>query len=156
MNIYRYKTDPDNYAIELVEDYTDGEWVISSQFNQGQLLASSWHPVEFRADTPRGKVGDFPKPHLNIPVFSEKAWNILSPLIMNDTEALPLIGPDGNYFAINVFRIVECLDLSRAEVTKRLDGRVAKVVTYCFKPGSLNGFDMFLLPETIGLEVLLL
>ena len=154
MKIYRYKADPDNYAIELVEDYSDGEWVISSQFNQGRLLASSWHPVEFRADMPRGKVGDFPKPHLSIPVFSEEAWNTLGPLIKNDTEALPLIGPDGNYFAINVFRIVECLDLSRAEVTKRLGGRVAKVVTYCFKPGCLDGLNMFLLPETIGLEVL--
>jgi len=107
MKIYRYKADPDNYAIELVEDYSDGEWVISSQFNQGRLLASSWHPVEFRADTPKGKVGDFPKPHLSIPVFSEKAWDTLGPLIENDAEALPLIGPNGSYFAINVFRIVD-------------------------------------------------
>jgi hypothetical protein len=154
MNIYRYKTDPDNYAIELVEDYSDGEWVISSQFNQGQLLASSWHPVEFRAVTPKGKVGDFPKPHLSIPVFSEKAWNTLGPLIENDAEALPLIGPNGSYFAINVFRIVECLDLSCAEVTHYPDGSIQKVVTYCFKTGCLDGLHMFLLAETSGLEVL--
>lgn len=154
MKIYRYKADPDNYAVELVEDYSDGDWVISSQFNQGRSLASSWEPVEFRPDTPKGKLGDFPKPHLSIPVFSEKAWEILRPLIVNDTEALPLIGPSGNYFAINVFRIVDCLDLSCAEVTRRLDGRVAKVVAYCFKPGCLDGLHMFLLPETSGLEVL--
>lgn len=44
MKIYRYKADPDNYAVELVEDYSDGDWVISSQFNQGRSLASSWEP----------------------------------------------------------------------------------------------------------------
>lgn len=37
---------------------------------------------------------------------------------------------------------------------RRLDGRVAKVVAYCFKPGCLDGLHMFLLPETSGLEVL--
>lgn len=155
MKLFRYKPDVNRYAcIEMAGDFISGVLPIVDKFNAGTSLVDEWKPVEIAFDMSMGDISDFPGLQESIPVFSRRAWEILGPLVNNDVEALPLVCPQGEYFAINVLSIVDCLDQARSSLTRRPDGRVQKVLSYAFKLNCLHGKHMIKLSETKNLETL--
>lgn len=160
MKLFRYKPDVNRYACaEIVENHLIGELPsgvvpIVDRFNEGNILASLWTPVEIIVDGSIGPLSDFLGLPEDIPVFSRKAWEILSSLIANDVEALPLASSEGEYVAINCLKIMDCLDQTRSSLTRRPDGRVQKVISYAFKSDCFQGKHIIKLPESKNLETL--
>jgi hypothetical protein len=176
MKYYRYRPDTDHFAgIGIVvgkeeppadkemteEEWTEKashmpfraahhKWTVDVHFTD-KPLAKQWEtPIttNFKEDPPTQ--GDFPS--LNefwtVPVMSEKAWNVLQPLIGNCCEALPVIHPTGSpYFIVHVMKTIDCLDVTKSEFwCNPSSGRMGDISCYAFKPGLLRGKHIFKLP----------
>jgi hypothetical protein len=162
VNLYRYVADSDKY--DSLDD--EGDWIW-----EAKPLAKSWKPARVAYYTNKGKCGDFISLTGPVPVFGERAWEVLRPLIGESVEALPLIcdrkivaprygdikkvpaGPFGPFCAIHVLKVVDCLDRKKSGISEDED-TVYFVPKYVFRPHRWKGEAIFKLPETQGLEVL--
>ena len=119
-------------------------------------LASLWSPVvffEFNEDP--SERGDFPSLHdcPALPVFSQRAWDVLRRVIDCRWEALPIIHPSGRpFYIIHVMETIDCLDVEHSEGVKRYDdGDVMDVERYSFRTEMLAGKHIFKLSlQTMG------
>ena len=153
MKLYHFTPDVEHYGyIEFVEKYThEAGFPISGQFHLGQSIVSSWQPVAVKSNTLRGELGDFPRALVGPPVFSERAWDVLGPLLGEAVEALPIITPSGPYLAINVLKVISCLDYSCSDLTwypkEMMRGGLHRIIKYCFNPAPISGHPIFKIPE---------
>ncbi|HEX2572361.1 MAG TPA: DUF1629 domain-containing protein [Polyangia bacterium] len=76
--------------------------------------------------------------------FSDRAVEVLTPLIGDVIELLPLAcdGP-GRFQVVNMLDVVDCLDEDRSTLDRYSDGDIASVKKYVFKPDSTNGHHLF-------------
>ena len=82
-----------------------------------------------------------------MPVFSQRAWDVLSAWIECRWEALPIVHPSGKpFYLIHVMEIIDCVDHARSELGFYHDGSVARVNRYCLKPKLLAGKHVFRTP----------
>ncbi|MBV9848803.1 MAG: hypothetical protein JO250_03860 [Armatimonadetes bacterium] len=149
MRYYHYWPDVEHFGyLRFVEKFTHEEgFPISGQFHQGVSLLNTWQPVSLKADTRHGKLGDFPKAQVGPPVVSQRAWSVLRPLLGEDVEALPVVVPQGEYLALNILSIIDCLDYECSEVTWFPHGSLHDITKYCLKPGLAERHSMFKIPE---------
>jgi hypothetical protein len=96
------------------------------------------------------RTGDFPWLRQHVPVLSEAAWRRLAPLIGASVEALPLASPDGPYYAINVLRVLDCLDRERSDIDHFPSGGISWVDRYALRPDCVGEHPIFKLS---GLEL---
>ena len=152
MAIYRYVADADQFdCISVAREHRR----LFDRFCDGQLLTDWWAPIPVDVDASRDGPGDFPSLYCHAPVFSERAWDALTPFVAHTAEALPLIYPgDRKYFVINVLDMVDGLDHSTSVIDRYSDGRISHVEHYSFQREHLEGKHFFKIPETAGLEVL--
>ena len=98
---------------------------------------------------PRVK-GDFPPfyDYGRLPVFSQRAWDVLSTSIACRWEALPIIHPSKKpFYLIHVMEVIDCVDLARSEIDEYYnDGRVAGIERYRLRPELLVGKHIFRTP----------
>ena len=157
MNYYEYDTDTNNFnSVHLILD--EGRKILNA-FHKAKPMAKKWTPITVHAfDDNPGPDGDFPS--LNdyslIPIFSERAWAILKPLIGTSVEALPIIYPSGKpFYMINIIGAVDCLDESRSEVTRNdFSNRISRIWRYAFISKPMNGKHILQLPTESGSDVL--
>jgi hypothetical protein len=154
---YLYKPDANNFA--AVGTSTDDDDRVIDLHWTDDSAANAWaSPTVFEFDEGPQRVGDFPSfsNFSSVPVFSERAWSALSPLIGNCCERLPLVHPSGaQYYFIHVMQTVDCLDLDRSELKRYSDGGVMRVVRYALKQEMLHGKHLFKLPQSAGGDLLL-
>ena len=152
MAIYRYIADSDKYeCISVAREHRR----LLEAFCDGKSLTDTWKPIPVQVDSSVGGPGDFPSLDCHAPVFSERAWLALEPLVGNSAEALPLIYPrDRHYFVINVLDLVNCLDDARSEIVRYSDGGISHVRAYTFAVVRTANKHFFKIPETSGPEVL--
>jgi hypothetical protein len=149
-----FKFTPDINKFECIAPASPADDKAIQRIFEVQPLAKKWKPPSVRRDS-RFKAGDFPSFEGPIPVFSERAWIGLQPLIDSAVEALPIKHPSGDkYFAIHVLDVVDALDRKKSAVKLYADGGVMRVVNYCFKSKPLKGKQIFRIPESVYLEVL--
>ena len=76
--------------------------------------------------------------------FSDRAAEVLAPLIGDVIELLPLAydGP-GRFHVVNLLDIVDCLDEQRSNLARYSDGDIMIVYKYAFKPGTTDGHHLF-------------
>jgi hypothetical protein len=90
-------------------------------------------------------------------IASERAWEILRPLISSAVEALPVIHPSGvQYYALNLLHVIDCLQVDRCITNRRPDAPMAKfsaVYTYAFNEEVVRGQHLFRCPQMKGLEI---
>lgn len=151
MSIYEISFDPDTFqslrfltpdAVLLHPNWT--EWFI------GDPMIAVWKPVAVDFEpSPTKLSGDFPSLGGIPPVFSERAKNILEPLISDSVEFLPLACKDVPLYAVNVTRVLDCLDLSMSQFKRFSDGRIMRVERYVFKRECLEGEHMFKIPQQV-------
>lgn len=157
MKLYRYNTDRDAYQGVGVSS-SDHELVLSLHF-QTSVMSCTWKPLTLRVnkDGPK-RQGDFPSlgNYSKIPIFSQRAWDALCPLIGSRTEALAVKHLSGNpYYIINVLEKVDCLDEERSEVARRsYDGRITWVYKFCLKPDLIAGKNIFKTALKSGSDVI--
>lgn len=81
-------------------------------------MASDWTPPSFDILGKSKKLRDFVGLMISAPVVSDRVRRILEPLCDGDVEFLPLQEIMGKrYFAMNVLRVEDVLDLARCEFT---------------------------------------
>jgi hypothetical protein len=149
LNIYKPKPNVNIYdRLNLVDD-TDPLIVLHflGDFNRLENSPQEWKPplVEILMGEKSGDFPGFVGFHL---VFSEKAFNILYPLIEGSVTPLKLSCTSGkNYIAIRVIDIVDCLDYSRAKLTRFDNGRVMDIKAYALQEQLIGDRNIFRLPE---------
>ena len=89
----------------------------------GRSLKASWKPlpVEPMEQKKKHKRGDYPG--FTIPVLSERALQILQPLIENSSEELELVFDEKKYTAINVTAVLDVVDYEKSIYKTFSDGR---------------------------------
>ena len=157
MKLYRYQPDANRFA-GIGLSLTDDERIVDVHFTD-RPLADQWAaPAAHGFEDNPEKEGDFPSlsNYNMIPVMSQRAWDVLRPLIGCCCEALPIIHPTGKpYFIIHVMDTVDGLDCAKSELTRNASsGRVNRVFRYAFKREMLHGKHLFKLPLESGGELI--
>ena len=148
MRIYRARPDVKNYA-HLVQTSEEDPLILLHFIGYRKLdnIQDSWKPITVELDSV-GKLGDFPALVAYHLTFSERAWNLLYPLMAESVEPLPLRCNSGNYTTIRVVDVVDCLDHSRAVVRRfPSSDRVCGIDYYAFKEGCSGDRNIFTIPE---------
>src|SRR5437899_5486 len=118
MDYFHYSPDRERYERFLVSGLDDYSRLC---FRSAEPLAATWSPVQLAPDYGKRRkkpppTSDFPYVNTFTPLFSERAWQTLRPLVEFDAEALPVRGGDRLFHAIHVLRIASgVLDLDRAQ-----------------------------------------
>src|SRR5207244_3669648 len=123
---------------------------------EDRSLAAAWKPVVFHGfDENPEEEGDFPSliGYSKLPVMSQRAWDVLRPIIGYCCEALPTIHPSGEtYYIVHVMETIDCLDVARSEINRSQigDRRINRVYRYAFLTDMLKGKHIFKLPLVRG------
>jgi hypothetical protein len=156
MHVYQLRADANHFQNLILAD--ESIWDQMQDMFNGTPVGMSWSPlrVEVLRDEDQNRAlppGDFPSLMTRLPVFSQRAVDTLSDLLHANGEFLPLVCSEGTYFAFNVTRVIDALDVQRSEVKRFSDGRIMRVVRYEFVPDILEGLSIFKIPETARMEV---
>lgn len=102
--------------------HEDDSFYISKHFFNGKPLSAGWRSPKVSVFRKSYRLNDFViyKPH--VPVFSQRAKDALEPLISPYVEIRPLIEIKKRpYFLLKILHVVDCLDMSRSELTESPD-----------------------------------
>jgi hypothetical protein len=143
MTTYTIISDVDTYDALVLANPND--WDKLDKFT-GERLADTWTPVAVKTLKVK-KAGDFLYLIHHVPVFSERAWQVLQPLVKDSVEALPLKHPKKIFYAINVLVLVDCLDYSRSQIERFPSGGIMEIERYVFKDGCVEGKHIFKVAE---------
>ena len=120
---------------------------------------SEWQPPSVRFITDEeGRFTEYPEtaePYLRdndftmyegALVFNAHAVSVLSPLMGSAVELLPLRCEEGEFWVLNVLRVLDCLDRERTVFTYFPDGSMKGVIKIFFHAGCLEDRHIFRLP----------
>ena len=148
MNVYILKADPNGFQGLVADNKATWRKVLFSF--DGRTMSGEWTPPKLRiypgdiAD--RKPAGDFPNLISFIPVFSERALNVLVDLLADSGEVLPLLCSEGSYYAFNVTRIIDALDESSSFERFESSGRVFGILHHQFITKRVEGLVIFKMP----------
>jgi hypothetical protein len=148
VGIYQLRSDGDHFNGIHPEGDDDG---FIYRFN-GQAIGSSWIPPRVQTEKAydgrswRDRDGNFTEV-VGVPVFDDRALEVLYPLIADKVEVLPLAHPIKRLFGINVLVVLDCLDYERSKVARARDGGVILIDNYFFIPGMVEGHHIFKIRE---------
>jgi hypothetical protein len=111
-------------------------------------FANTWTPQKLIGDVWPGN--DFPgagAPVNLTPVFSARAVEGLREFLEPNGELLPLITPEGSYFAYNLTRVVDAMDVE-GTVASWVLPTVSCIERFEFRPETLRGLTIFKIPQT--------
>ncbi len=134
MNIHKLQADINKYT-----------WLEASNRNYdlfhnmiGQKVKEKWEKLLLSPIIENGNellpLGDYP--HFEVPIISERAYNILDPHIGNFVELLDvkISGSTDNYFALNVINVLDCLDLEKSKIKWfKNSSKIMRITKYVFK-----------------------
>jgi hypothetical protein len=139
MKIWRLDSDV-NYYENLIP-IKEEDW--DKLLFRGKNLADEWTPVPVRI-LEESKASDSPGLDSSAPVFSEKAVEMLKDLIDSSVEILPVRCRKGNYFAINVVNVIDCVDYSNSIFkTFKNSKKIMLFEKYSFIPERVEGKNIF-------------
>ena len=146
--LYHYQPDPVRFRSVSVEgDFKD---LIYPLHWSNRSAAQEWKPVKVKIEDPEFPEGDFPSLTnlFYVPIFSKRAWNILSPILGSSVECLPLNYPSRDYFLINVMEQLDCLDEKRSDLSRNdASGYVNNIYEYAFREKVIAGKHIFKTPR---------
>jgi hypothetical protein len=140
--VFRYRPDTDAYRALVA--------VSADTYDRLKELGSEplkqWTPPRLRW-IGSGEKGDFPNLAGHVPVVSDRALEVLRPLLGEDVDVLPLDIPGGGYAALHVRDFPDCLDTQASDVRWLEPGLAYDVVKYEFDAECLEGHHLFRLPQ---------
>ncbi len=149
MSVYLLGVDVENYrnltlAGKLAEDYRAWD---RFEFDGRSLPADvELPPIEpMGGDLNEGlPLGDTAHLAAGVAVFSEKAILALGDLLRPHGQVLPLKCKEGKFYAFNVTRVLDGLDLEKSSIERfPSSGRVMQVYRYVFKTDVIGGYPIF-------------
>lgn len=109
----------------------------------GTKRFDTWTPIAVRVIEDRKKT-DIPGFSPGIPVLSPRAIEVLKDLMGDKVEILPLRCRKGEYYAINVIDVLNCIDYEKAEFERfESSGRIMLFNKYVFKSECVKGKHIF-------------
>lgn len=153
MNIYRFGAGLGNWGWVRWVDEDYGE--LQLQFGKNSVKAIWPTPILIRAlnpgDDPNIKLGDCPRhPNGNVLVFSRRALDSLRDLLNPEDEVLPFDSQLGEFYAVNILKKIDCLDVPNSEVWRfPSSDRIGMVDRFAFHEERITA-DVFKIPELIG------
>lgn len=88
--------------------------IISDHFWQNLSAKDVWKDFYVLRDIPLID-GDFTIFNATSPIITEKGKKILSPLLRDQVEFLPLIGKEEQFYIINVLTVINALDIDKTD-----------------------------------------
>lgn len=102
------------------------------QSYDGRQKLIEWTPLEVVKMEDK-LLSNAPGFYSHLPVFDKKVLDVVGDLINDDVEILPLNCEHGNYFAINVVSVLDCINYEKSIYKTFRDGkRIMRFVRYEF------------------------
>ena len=140
MRIWSLDCDVDKYENLMWKEKFDLEEV---QSFDGREKSKDWNPIKVKRMYNR-EFSNTPGFSSHIPVFDNDAVNVLYDLLEGSAEVLPLDCEEGTFFAINVTKVIDCIDYEKSSYKTFRDGkRVMRFINYVFKPDRVKSQHMF-------------
>lgn len=140
MKIWILDCDVDNYENLTWKEEPDIDYI---QSFDGAEKIKHWNPMKVNRMYDRefgNAIGLSP----HIPVFDEKAIGILGDLLTDNAEILPLDCEDGNFYAINVINVMDCINYEKSQYKTFRDGtRIMRFTKYVFIEKKIEGMNLF-------------
>lgn len=117
----------------------------------GRSLQDSWNPVEIKVVKSKKKKILSDSPYLNAaaPIFSQKAVEVLNEFLDDSVELLDLNHQKSDkFYLINVVKVLDCIDHSKAEFRRFPNGRIMWCEKYAFHPEKVIGQHIFKIIDT--------
>jgi hypothetical protein len=149
--IYRLNSDPDKFAWLKIESKNWQEYSRQILGPKTKPVARSWvAPTVKLSSASKGKMGDFPSLGPGAyTVCSEKAWNLLRPLIGSEVELLPIGKLSGqNFYIIHVLAEIDALDQTKSKFFI-FEGERGGILEYVFHDGAIEEKHIFRIPEAL-------
>ncbi len=149
MSVYLLDVDVEKYQKLIVADEVADRRLAWEKYNfEGRPLPAGIElpPVEpIKDDLDEGKpLGDTAHLAAGVAVFSEKAVLALGDLLRPHGQVLPLKCKEGKFYAFNVTRVLDGLDLEKSSIERfPSSGRVMQVYRYVFKTDVIGGYPIF-------------
>jgi hypothetical protein len=156
MEVYKYITDSNAYSVpfdwdddDVNSDYLDE--IVETYFDGKARASEHWQPPFFGVIDPRKKVADLGSLVSDgVLVFSQRAVDILQPLLGTEVELLPYPTEVGTYYLVNVLDEKEYLDRARTDCDRIMpDGRCAGINKYVFHANRLSGKHIFRISDKL-------
>ncbi len=131
-----------------VDDYENLTWLNEIDIDEvqsydGRSKIENGNPIAVRRMYDR-EFSNTPGLSSHIPVFDEEAIDILSDLLDGHAEILPLDCQDGEFYAINITKVLDCIDYDKSEYKMFRDGkRIMRFKKYEFKEEMVKGKHIF-------------
>ncbi|TGE07765.1 imm11 family protein [Hymenobacter fodinae] len=150
MEIYYYNTNVADYSVPFDWDKNNDhidyiDEIVETYFDTKERVGKHWQPTFFGVIDTREKIADLGSLVSDgVLVFSQKAVDILRPLLGKSVELLPYKTEVGPYYLVNVLDEGEYLDRERTESDEILsDGRCVGINKFAFHADRLRGKHIF-------------
>ncbi|MGH1327856.1 imm11 family protein [Bacillus pretiosus] len=135
MKIWQLKSSTDNYEAFQLLNYEEDKKYFKTSFNSMVSLSDSWTP-KFIAVIDEGKSSDSPIfwGKSGVQIISEKAKQVLEPLIGDNVEFLPLLRNSTSevYYLVHVLNVLDAIDGDKAIFKKLITGLIVGCKKFAF------------------------
>jgi hypothetical protein len=149
MAVWQLETDIDftTFVFKLQEDELFFKNLVEDKFDNSLPIAAIWRPLYLIRDEPKKMPDFFDISNTGVIAVSEQALSKLESQINSGIEFLPLETDAGKFFAINVLKVIDCLDKERSKFTATQAGIIINYSFLEFDSEKINGNMIFKIPE---------
>jgi Immunity protein family (Imm11) len=109
----------------------------------GSSKIELWKPIIVKKMEEK-ELSNAPGFYSHIPVFDKVTLDVVKDLIKDSAEALPLLCDEGEFYAINVIEVLDCINYDKAQFKTFRDGkRIMRFIKYEFTKNVVNGKHIF-------------
>lgn len=140
MRIWHLKFEVDEYDNLTPAEEFDLDEI---QSFDGRRKINDWKPMIVKKieDKPLSNAPGFSS---HIPVIDKLALEKLYDIINDFVEILPLQCSEGEYYALNITEVLDCIDYEKSEYKTFSDGiRIMRFIKYSFREDKVNGKHIF-------------
>ena len=145
MKIYKLNYDVDRYdSLIPLSGITD-----IPRFD-GTRRKQIWKPVKVCRMEPEknNPLGDAPS--FAFPIYSSRAINILSNIIQDSVELLPLMCDEGEFSAVNIVNVIDAVDYQNSFFKTFRDGkRIMRFIDYSFIKEAVADNNIFKITDEV-------
>ncbi|RCX13019.1 hypothetical protein DFR58_11976 [Anaerobacterium chartisolvens] len=140
MKIWLLDCDVDNYDNLTWKNDIDIDEV---QTFDGRQKLMNWNPVQVKRMYDR-EFSNSPGLSSHIPIFDKKAVDTLKDLLIGNAEILQLDCEGWEFYAINVIKVLDCIDYDKSEYKTFRDGkRIMRFIKYAFDISKVKNEHLF-------------
>ena len=154
MKVFRLNNDVNRYQYFLTENESDAMKLISNCAPS----KATWLPPPVFVYKPRHQEGDFYNFYSGTPILTPRATELLRDYLEMSGELLPLPYKSEIFTLLNITECINCLDEQNSEwLHESYPGeKSGPIKKYVFHPDRFSESDIFKIPETSPVEVLVL